>query len=180
VSRPVLWLTGPPGSGKTTAGRQAAAVLGLPYKSAGELFRAEAGRRGMELLDFSTYAELHPEIDRALDERLIEEAEPGIVLEGRVVGALLRRRLRPVYAVLVTAREEIRAVRLAGRDTAELGIARDRMRARSASERGRYRAQYGIDLDLEPMDAVLDTSELPKEAASERLVEIFRRGLEVP
>jgi CMP/dCMP kinase len=174
VSRPVLWLTGPPGSGKTTAGRWAAGRLGLGYRSAGELFRAEAARRGLDLLAFSAYAEAHPEVDRALDDLLMAEAQGGEVLEGRVVGALLRRRDRPVFAVLVTAREEVRALRLAGRDGTDAESALGRMRQREASERSRYRERYGIDLDREPMDAVLDSSDLPKGAAGERLESIFR------
>jgi cytidylate kinase len=173
LNRPILWLTGPPGSGKTTAGRSAAARLKLGYRSAGEIFRKEAEERSMSLADFSRFAETHPEVDRTLDDGLMAEARPGVVLEGRVVGALLRRRGSSVFGVLVTASEEVRAQRLAGRDGTDLATALTRMRQRSQSERQRYWDAYKIRLEEEPMDGVVDTSTLPKEAAAARLVELF-------
>lgn len=180
MSRPVVWLTGPPGSGKTTAGRTAAAQLGLGYRSAGEIFRREAEAHGLSLLDFSRYAEAHPEVDERLDAGLLAEARPGVVLEGRVVGALLRRRGTMVFGVLVTATEEVRAERLAGRDGTDRATALLRMRERSASERQRYWERYRIRLDEEPMDAVVDTSALSREAVADRLVTLLREAGAAP
>jgi CMP/dCMP kinase len=176
VSRPIVWLTGPPGSGKTTSGRMAATALDLEFQSAGEIFRAEAQRRGQELSEFSRFAERHPEVDKALDEGLIARARPGAILEGRVVGALLRRRGVPVYAILVTAREEIRARRVAGRDGTDPAAALAEMRTRSASERGRYLRHYHLDLQAEPVDAVVDSSDLPAGEVAGRLAELLKAG----
>ncbi|HTT25959.1 MAG TPA: AAA family ATPase [Thermoplasmata archaeon] len=176
MSRPIVWLTGPPGSGKTTAGRLAAAALHLSFHSAGEIFRAEAKRLGQSLPEFSRYAERHPEVDKALDEGLIARARPGAILEGRVVGALLRRRGVPVYAIQITAREDVRARRVAGRDGTDPAAALAEMRTRSASERGRYRKYYNIDLAVEPVDAVIDSSDLPPAEVAGRLAELLKAG----
>jgi cytidylate kinase len=176
VSRPVVWLTGPPGSGKTTAGRLAASSLHLRFFSAGEIFRAEAKRVGQELAEFSRYAERHPEVDKSLDDGLIGKAQPGTILEGRVVGALLRRRGTSVYAIMVTAREEVRARRVAGRDGIDPAAALAAMRTRSASERGRYLRYYHLDLNAEPVDAVVDSSDLPPAEVAGRLAELLRAG----
>lgn len=180
MSRPILWLAGPAGSGKTTAGRKAAHALGLEYRSAGERFRAEAARRGMTLAAFSEYAEAHDEVDRSLDAGLAEEARPGSVVEGRVVGALLRRAGRAVFAVRVDATEEVRAERLAGRDGTDLPTALARLRTRAASERKRYAHLYGIALEAEAFDAVLDTTALGPAEAAERLTAIFRAAGAAP
>ena len=180
MSSPILWITGPPGSGKTTAGRTAAARLGIPFESAGEHFRALAVERGMGLAEFSRYAEAHEEVDRSLDERMMARARPGALLEGRVVGALLRRRGDPVHAVLVTAREEVRATRLAGRDGTDAATALERMRARSESERLRYHRFYGIDLDREHFDERIDASDRSREEVADLLTGVLRNALGGP
>ncbi len=153
-------LSGPPGSGKTTAARALARELRLEMVSAGERFRAEARRRGMELGAFSHYAELHPEIDRALDETLLALARPGILLEGRVQGALLRERSVPVHWLSVTAAFDVRVGRVAARDGVTPAQAAAGIREREASERSRYRALYGIDLDRARPDFEVDSSSL--------------------
>jgi CMP/dCMP kinase len=159
VSEPIVTLTGPPGSGKSTAGRLAAARLGLEYVSAGDLFRAEAARRGLSLEAFSKRAEASPELDRALDAQMVALADPARFLEGRITGALLRRRGVPTLYLVVTAQEDVRIARLAERDHQSVEEATRATRAREASERDRYRRYYGIDLADEPADLTVDSSE---------------------
>ncbi len=170
----VATLTGPPGSGKTTAGRGAAAELGLEYVSAGELFRAEAEGRGITLAELGRFAESHPEVDRSLDDRMIALASPARLMEGRVTGALLRRRGVPVLYLVVTARDEERYRRLARRDGLAPEEARRRTRAREASERDRYRRYYGIDLEREPADLVVDSTDRPPAAVAAELARFVR------
>lgn len=167
----VVTITGPPGSGKSTAGRGVAERLGLEFRSAGALFREEAERRGMDLAAFSRYAEQHEEVDRSLDDRVVALARPGRLLEGRVTGALCRRRGVPAYCVVVTARADVRYRRLAQRDGVPVGRAVSETEAREASERDRYRRYYGIDLATEPSDLSVDSSELPPVAVVERIVQ---------
>lgn len=174
MSAGVVTLTGPPGSGKSTAGRAAADALHLAYVSAGELFRAEAARAGVDLAEFSRRAEADPSVDRALDERMLALAEPGRLLEGRVTGALLARRGVPTIRLVVTAREEVRAERLAHRDRLGVPEALKALRAREASETRRYLAYYGIDLAAEPAEFTVDSSEIPAAEVARRLVAFVR------
>ncbi|MCI4317494.1 MAG: cytidylate kinase family protein [Thermoplasmata archaeon] len=160
MSELLVTVTGPAGSGKSTAGRSAAQKLGLDFFSAGELFRAEAKRKGMDLAEFSLYAEQHDEVDRSLDEAMLELARRGHLLEGRITGALCHRRKIPVLYVVVTAREEVRLKRLAHRDGQSLDEARRLTHLREQSEEARYRRLYGIDLDREPADLTVDSSDL--------------------
>ena len=157
--RAVVTVGGPPGSGKSTAGRQVAESLRLEFRSAGDLFRAEARRRKMDLAAFGRYASEHPEIDRELDRSMQALAVPGRLLDGRIQGPLCRRAGVPVYDVLITAREEVRVRRVADRDGQAPELARRLVREREASERDRYRRFYGIDLDHEPASLVVDSSD---------------------
>jgi CMP/dCMP kinase len=155
----VVALGGPPGSGKSTAGRALADELHLELINAGERFRAEAEKRRLDLASFSRYAETHPQVDKALDAELLELAAPGRLLEGRVQGALCRRRRIPVHWLSVVARPEVRAERLARRDQVSLEEAIERMEAREASERRRYLSLYDLDLDGERPDFTIDSSD---------------------
>lgn len=167
-------LAGPPGSGKSTAGRRAAELLRIDYRSAGDLFRAEAARRGMDLADFSKYAEAHDEVDRALDEAMIALARPGRLLDGRLTGAMCRRRQIPASYVVVTARPQVRYERLARRDAIPPSEAERLTLGRESSERDRYLRYYGIDLDTERPDLTIDSSSIPSDAVAARIVEYVR------
>jgi len=161
VIRAVITVGGPPGSGKSTAGRLVAEALRLEFRSAGDLFRAEARRRGMDLAAFGHYALEHPEVDRELDRSMQALAVPGRLLDGRIQGPLCRRAGVPVYDVLITAREEVRVRRVADRDGQPVDLARKLVREREASERDRYHRFYGIDLDRERASLVVDSSDRP-------------------
>jgi CMP/dCMP kinase len=156
----VVALGGPPGSGKSTAGRRVADQLGLIYTSAGDVFRAEAARRGFDVEAFGRYAEAHPEVDRELDRSMQALAAPGRLLDGRIQGILCRRAGTPVASVVVTADREERVRRVAHRDGQTVVEAARRVEQREASERARYAAIYGIDVDREPADLTVDSTHL--------------------
>jgi CMP/dCMP kinase len=170
----VIAIGGPPGSGKSTAGRLVAERLGLEFRSAGEQFRAEAARRGMDLEAFGRYAETHPEIDRELDRAMQALARPGHVLDGRIQGILCRRSGIPVRYVVVTADADERVRRVARRDGQSVADAGERVRAREASERARYEKFYGIDLDREPADLTVDSTHRPPPAVADAIVAFVR------
>ncbi|MGA8303564.1 MAG: cytidylate kinase family protein [Thermoplasmata archaeon] len=163
----VVALGGPPGSGKSTAGRIVADRLDLEYRSAGEIFRSEAARLGMDLAAFGRYAERHPEVDRELDRTMQALARPGRLLDGRIQGVLCRRNGTPVRYVVVTAELDERVRRIARRDGQSLTEAAEQVRVREASERARYSTFYGIDLDREPADLTVDsTHQRPADVAA--------------
>jgi CMP/dCMP kinase len=170
----VVAIGGPPGSGKSTAGRKVADALHLLYRSAGDEFRAEAARQHMDLLAFGRYAEAHPEVDRELDRTMQASARPGVVLDGRIQGVLCRRAGTPVRYVVVTASEEERARRIARRDGLSHDDALGELRTREASERERYAKYYGIDLDREPPDLTVDSTASPPDAVAAAIVDFVR------
>ncbi len=171
---------GPPGSGKSTAGRLVAGTLGLEYLAAGDVFRAEAKSRGFTLEEFGRYAEAHPEVDRDLDRRLQDRAGPGVLLDGRIQGILCRRHGIPVHAIVVTASEAVRVRRVAARDGESEASARALVLAREASERARYRRFYDIDLDSAPADLTVDSTHLPPSEVAAAVVAWVRAHDEEP
>ncbi len=172
IDRPIT-LGGPPGGGKSTAGRALALRFGLTYVSAGEFFRAEGRARGLTVEEYSRYAQAHPEVDEALDRRVQEFARPGYLLDGRIQGPLARRRGLEVYGFIVTARPDVRAARVARRDGLGLEEAARRIAEREASELERYRRLYGIDLRSETGETTVDSSDLTPAEVVDALV----RGL---
>ncbi|MGA9840554.1 MAG: AAA family ATPase [Thermoplasmata archaeon] len=169
----VVAIGGPPGSGKSTAGRLVARTLGLEYFSAGERFRAEAARREMDVEAFGRFAEAHPDVDRNLDREMQELARPGALLDGRIQGILCRRAGIPVSCVVVTAELGERIRRVAQRDDQPIAEAGERVRTREASERARYARYYGIDLDREPVDLTVDSTRLPPDQVAAAIVEFM-------
>jgi CMP/dCMP kinase len=161
VTDRVVTIGGPPGSGKSTAGRALAAELALEFVSAGELFRAEARRRGISLAELGALAERDPSTDRALDDEMVRLASPHRLLDGRLTGPLLRRRGVPNRYIVVTADERVRWERLAHRDGGSLEEVGRLTSAREASERARYHRYYGIDLDSEIPDLRVDSTNAP-------------------
>lgn len=174
MSLPLVAVGGPPGSGKTTAARAVADRLGLEFHSAGALFRAEAERHSMDLSEFSRYAAQHPEVDRELDRHMLDLARPGRLLEARLAGPLARRKGILVLYLVVTAREDVRAQRIASRDGIPLAAAYRAMLAREASEKARYGSIYGIDVNQEAPDLRVDSSDMPAPAVVDRLVDFIR------
>jgi CMP/dCMP kinase len=174
VIRTVVTIGGPPGSGKSTAGRRVAERLRLEYHSAGDVFRAEGRRRGMDVETFGQYAETHPEVDRELDDAMQALATPGHLLDGRIQGALCRRNGVPVHYIVVTATEDERVRRVAQRDGQSLAEARLRVQQREASERDRYRRLYSIDLDREVPDLTVDSTARPAPKVADSIVAFVR------
>ncbi len=89
-----ITISGPPGSGTTTAAKIVAKKLGLKLISAGDVFRQLAAKKGMTVEEFSQYAEENPEIDRLIDhtQKEMAEKEKDVVVEGRLSGWFIKKR----------------------------------------------------------------------------------------
>lgn len=166
----VLTVGGPPGSGKSTACRELARRLHREYVSAGEIFRAEAQERGLELRAFSELAQQDPLIDQGLDARMVGMASSRRILEGRITGELLVRRFVPVFRICITANEFTRAQRIGRREGVPPDLVLPAMRARESSEASRYRRYYGIELERLQYDLVVDSSRLERSQVVEAVL----------
>lgn len=161
----IVAVGGPPGSGKTTAAERFAKAHGYHLVSAGLKFREMGQARGLDLEAFGRAAEADHGIDRALDREVLEEvlrldtAGRDVIVDGRIQAQLLEARRIPCLKILIDAPLAVRVERIAGREGKPPTQVEAEIREREASERTRYRAIYGIDLDdTASFDLVLDSS----------------------
>ncbi len=152
----IVTVGGSAASGKSTLAKALADELGFTHLSAGKVMRDMAAEQGLTLLEFSKYAEEHPEVDREIDERQKKAATGDCVVDGR----LSRYFLGPDLSIWLTAPADVRAARVLerGEEYGSVEEAREDILARDGSERRRYLEYYDIDLsDLTAYDLVLNT-----------------------
>jgi cytidylate kinase len=173
----LITVSGPPGSGTTTASTRVARDLALELLPGGEVFRAMAAEQGMTLRVFGAHAVTHPEVDVELDTRLAARARKGdVVIESRLAGWIARNDRLPAVTAWVDCAPEVRAQRVASRE----GIPVERAAAENAErqrvERDRYLALYGVDLaDLTIYDLVLDSGALSPAQVADAIVDAARQ-----
>ena len=158
-----ITISGPPGSGKTTACRNLSEALGLKSVVFGQIFRQMAADRGMSLVEFGALAEQDPSIDRLIDSRILEIAREheDIILESRLSAYMLARNGIDAFKVYLSASPEVRMARVGLREGETAEQAEKATREREASEAKRYMMYYGIDItDLSVYDLVLNTDDL--------------------
>jgi predicted cytidylate kinase len=167
----LITISGEPGSGKTTVARKLAERLGLPHVYAGDLYRQEARRRGLSLEEFNRLCERDHSIDRKLDAAMAERARQGnVVLEGRLAGYLAAEAKLPAVKAWLTASDEVRARRVAERESGDWRTVLEINEARHRSDAKRYQEIYGWDLaDTRVYDVVLATDDRTPEELVERL-----------
>jgi predicted cytidylate kinase len=172
----LITVSGPPGSGTTTASRRVAQALAVELLPGGEVFRAMAAERGMNLAAFGAYAAEHPEIDVELDTRLAARARKGdVVIESRLGGWIAHHDGLPSVKTWIDCDPRVRASRVAGREGISVGQALDENATRQTVERKRYLAVYGIDIeDLSIYDLVVDSGELSPDEIADRIVAATR------
>ncbi|PSP99295.1 cytidylate kinase [Halobacteriales archaeon QS_4_70_19] len=166
----LITISGPAGSGKSTAAAGLAEALGYDHVSGGDIFRALADDRSVTPLELNRAAEEDDSIDRDLDRRLRETAaeRDHLVLESRLAGWMAGEHAD--FRIWLSAPLEIRAERIAEREDKSVERAREETRARAASEASRYREYYGIDIEeLSIYDLVLNTSRLDPDGVVEAL-----------
>jgi cytidylate kinase len=168
----LITVSGPPGSGTTTAAQRVADRLGLELVLGGEVFRALATERHMSLPEFGLYVSDNPEVDVELDSRLARRArDGGAVIESRLAGWIAYNGGLAAVAVWIDCDSRIRAQRVAAREGVSIERALADNEERQLVERRRYLALYGVDLaDLSIYEPVLDSGELPPAELADRIV----------
>ncbi|MCZ7356795.1 MAG: AAA family ATPase [Candidatus Methanoperedens sp.] len=165
----ILTISGPPGSGKSTLSKILSVKLGLELISMGDVFRKCAEDRCMCLAEFGILARNNGDIDREIDamQKRIAIERDDILLEGRLSGFLVDADLK----VWLKAPIEIRAERIAKRESKSVPDAMSETSEREVCERERYINYYNIDInDLSVYDLVIDSSRWKPEEISEIVI----------
>jgi cytidylate kinase len=186
LTRLSVVISGPPAVGKTSLARSLAASLGMRAVGGGEVLIEVA--RGMgyrvhrpegwwdtpEGMMFLRRRAQDPEIDRAVDRRLIAMVrEGGVVVTSYPIPWLTDAGIK----VWLKGSLEVRARRMAKRDNIAVEEARRIIEARDRANAELYRSIYGIGfgVDLSVFDLVVNTDPLD-EAGVFRTVESYVRG----
>jgi cytidylate kinase len=150
-------ISGLHGAGTTTVAQALAEAFNLRYLSAGMIFRQLAKEKGMSLSEFSKIAEQDPQIDREIDDRTQREAESGdVVIDAYIAGWVARRQAD--LAIYLHAPLEVRALRIANRESRPYEEILEETQAREQSQHSRFQEFYGIDVtDTRLFDLVLNT-----------------------
>ena len=172
----IITLGGLPGSGKTTVARILADSLKMEYINAGDIFRNLAAKKGMTLEEFGFFAERNPNIDRAIDKKLLEIARrDNVILEGRLAGIMLELNDVEALKVWLEAPLEVRVERVKGRDAKSTEAALSDTQTREKSEWDRYYNIYHVDIrDLSVYNMVVQTKDRTPEEIADEIIERFR------
>ena len=153
----IITVSGPPGSGKSTLSMKIAEHFDLELVSSGDVFRAMAEEKGVDLEKFGHIAEADPAIDKEIDRRQVElsKTKGDFLFEGRLSGWLIDADLK----IMLKTDVGVRARRIAGRENISIQQAMHETMARQKSEAKRYMKYYDIDIsDLTLYDLVIESS----------------------
>lgn len=153
----IITISGFHGTGKTSVAKELASQFNMRYIAAGDVFRQIAYEKILTLEEFSKFVETHPEIDREIDERTIEEAKKGNVILDALLAAWKTHDFSEI-TILLLADTKIRMKRIAQRENRPLKEVEEETISREISEITRFKNLYNIDLnDYSIYDIVLNT-----------------------
>lgn len=168
----IITISGLAGSGTSTAADLLGEKTGMNVISSGEIFRGLAKEKGYTVEEFGEIAEEDKQIDIELDRRIIEEAEPGRILEGRLSGHMLARSKKEAFKIWITADIDTRIDRIAEREKMDVEKTKDLVKRREKSERKRYKDYYGIDLlDMDIYEMVIDSVEYSPDEIVSKIID---------
>ena len=170
----LITISGPAGSGKSTAAAALADELGYDHVSGGDIFRELAAEKGLTPLELNKLAEEDDAIDRDLDRRLrnLAAERENLVLESRLAGWMAGGHAE--FRIWLDAPLDVRASRVADREDKDPELARTETEARADSEAKRYADYYDIDIeDLSIYDLVLNTARLGEKGMIEPIVAVI-------
>lgn len=148
-------ISGKSGCGNTTVSTLLAKKTGFPMVNF--TFRQMAQERGVDFWTFCEMAEKDDNIDRELDERMVEMA---MRTENSILGSRLAiwNMQEADLKVYLTASDEERARRITKREGGTIEEQLEITRRRDTNDTERYKRIYGIDNnDTSVADLVIDT-----------------------
>lgn len=169
-----ITISGPPGSGKSTACSKLAERLGLESVIFGKIFRQLAAEKNLSLGELGELAEKDPSIDKMIDSRILEiaRANEDIILESRLSAYMCARNGIPAFKVYIDASPEVRMARIGVREGETVEEACAKTLDRQRSEAKRYKMYYDIDIeDKSVYDFIINTDDLDPDQVVEKIIE---------
>jgi cytidylate kinase len=180
----IITIAGALGGGKSSTAKRVAAELGYRHFSSGDLFRAVATERGINLMEANQQAESEHDIDHAVDEKLQNMAqESEFVIDSRTAFHWMPNSFK-VFLSLdphVAAERIFNQMKESGRVSETANTVEEvyaGILERRASEKKRYMNLYNLDVqDLSVFDLVLDTSVDSLEEVSNKILVAYKNWI---
>ena len=160
----IITVSGFHGTGKSTIAKLLAEKLDIFYYSTGQAFRDLAKENNMSLEEYTRFVEDHPDIDKELDNKVVEMAKKGsIIIDSQLSGHILKTIAN--YKIQLICPLEERVKRMAARDETSYEEKLKETTIREKSELERFKKLYDIDLSdkqstLGFFDLIIDTEHL--------------------
>jgi len=152
----IIAVSGLHGTGKSAIAKLMAERLGILYYSTGQAFRDLAKEKNMSLEEYTNYIENHPDIDKNLDNKVVNMAKKGnIIIDSQLSGHLLKSIAD--FRIYLTCPLELRVKRMSGRDQTSFDEKLKETTLREKSELERFKKLYNIDLsDINSINEFFD------------------------
>ena len=170
-------LTGDLGSGKSTVCKLIQKRIKVKVVSVGVIMRERAKSLNMDLQQFSSYMEKHPEEDEHLDNALreYEKKDGDYIFDSRMAWHFVPSAFS--FYLSCSPDESARRIFNAKRSDenfSSLEETKKKVYKRRESEQVRYKKFYGVDiLDLSNYDAVINTDDKTPEQVVEEIFKIY-------
>ena len=175
----ILTISGLHGTGKSTIGKLVAEKLGIKYYNTGQAFRDLAKEMNLTLEDFTKYVENNPDIDKKLDNKIIEIAQKGNIIIDSQLSAFILESIAD-FKILLICPLEIRVERMTERDNESYDKKLEETTMREKSELVRYKKLYNIDLKDEEKigkiyNLIIDTGNLTIDEVLEQILTALKK-----
>lgn len=173
----IVSFNGDEGSGKSTVAKIIAAKLQIPRFYMGQIFRDEAEKSGLPLLEFLKLLENDLEREREIDSHILKiaEKEKSFVIEGRVAWLFLPQSLK-IY-LKVSPEEAARRIysgnieRNEDKNFNSIEEIKKSILERKERDSKRYTNLYGTDTrDEKKYDLIIDTTNLNIDEVCEKIL----------
>ena len=175
----IITISGLHGTGKSTIAQKIASLFNLNYYSTGQVFRELAREYDMDLEEFTKYVEKNPEIDKKLDNKILDLGRrDNIIIDSQLSAFILKNEAD--FKILLTCSIDTRVKRMAERDGSSIQEKMKETLLREKSEEERFKKLYKIDLNdsktlEETYDLILDTTNLIIEQVMEEILKFFKK-----
>ena len=174
-----ITISGKAGSGKSTVAKLLSEKLDLRHYSIGDLMRAIADEKGLNLLELNKIAQRDKSIDFELDSRLKElgRAKDNFVVDGRLAAFFIPN---AEVRVFLDADDRVRAQRILKdkrqqEKSKNLKEAISSIKKREESEKKRYKKYYGVDyLNKKLYNHIIDTTKLTPDKVVEKIIKFVK------
>ncbi|MBT61446.1 MAG: cytidylate kinase [Euryarchaeota archaeon] len=173
---PLITVSGHPGSGTSTLVQGLVDLHGWSSINGGDIFRAEAKRRGLDLEAFGKLCAMDDEVDRSLDVLLQEHMKEGTysIVESRLAGWWAYKLGLKSHRLWIDVDENERAKRVVSREGGTLERALEANRTRASVDGQRFMELYNLlPEQREPYTTVLDATNLSKQQVLTEVIKIL-------